>query len=661
MGLISQQSIESVINANDIVEVVSSYVRLEKRSSLNLFGLCPFHEEKTPSFSVSPGKQIFYCFGCQKGGNVIKFIQEIEHVSYPEAIRRLADKAGITIEESGDDSWKEKYERDNLVYEALLEAARFFYSRLEDAEGTEARNYLEQRGISKSLYRKYGLGYAPKQGQAMYDWLAKKGIADQVMLEGGLILKSRGEGYYDFFRHRVMFPIMDTAGRVLAFGGRSIRDDGPKYINSPETVVYTKGKHLFGLPQAVKSARKEWFLVEGYFDVIALAKVGMDNVVAPLGTALTDYQARAIGRHADTVNLLMDNDRAGRDASLRARTILENKGIATRFILLKGAKDPDEYFSSFGCERLTAALSETLDATEYQLALLKLDVDSVLGMPSADYRNGALDLLAAEPDIVKRELYSGRLAKELQINRRAIREEVERRHNVMKAGPRGAVSQQRDLRRGNVRRDNRRKLRKYNEDEIFILMMLADNTQLIHIKPSVPKAKLGGYALSDDTGAFLSSEQATAPLSASDFGNGFLREVAALSIIEAAKGSLTLAALHANIDNIWETNENKLSDDERDDSAPDVPELVHSMVQQQFNAYDASELSKQSLGRVYLQRLIHLRLSQWERQATIINRKAGELEMAGSDKEAAEHYANAVTLTTAAQVFRMITQGEQQT
>ncbi|HZK28722.1 MAG TPA: toprim domain-containing protein, partial [Clostridia bacterium] len=398
--------------------------------------------------------------------------------------------------------------------------------------------------------------------------------------------------------------------------------------------------------------------VEGYMDVLALTRAGVDNVVAALGTALTDYQARAIGRYADTVDILMDNDRAGRDASLRARDILDKIAIETRFILLKGAKDPDEYISTFGCERLVSALDEKLDATEYQLELLKLDADTVIGMPEADYRNKALDLLSAEPDIVKRELYSGRLAKELQINTRAIREEVERRHNETKSDPRAVSSRQGESRRGDVKGEGRRSLRGHDEDEIFILMMIADNTQLIHVKPKVPKSKLAGYALSGDTDAFLSSERATAPLAASDFRDGFLRQVADLSIKEAKSGGLTLASLHAIVDNTWETYKKKSVDDEREDPSFDVPDLIHAKIGQQFNTYNASERSKASLEGIYLQRLTHLRLWEWEREASFIHKKAGELEMAGSDQEAAEHYAQAAKLTTAAQAFRMITQGE---
>ncbi len=659
MGLISRHSIEMVIEANDIVDVVSSYVRLDKKSSLNLFGLCPFHEEKTPSFSVSPGKQIFYCFGCQKGGNVIKFIQEIEHLTYPEAIRFLADRKGLTLEEEEDGIWKERFEKQRDAYEALREAAGFFYRQLEGPQGREARDYLKKRGIDRRLYRKYGLGYAPPYGPGLYGWLADKSISDEAMVSAGLVRPDQrsGKGYYDFFRHRLIFPIIDRSGRVLAFGGRALEDKGPKYINSSETLVYQKGKHLFGIPQAVKSGSDFWFLVEGYMDVLALSRAGIDHAVAPLGTALTLAQAQLIGRYVDRVVILMDSDRAGREASLRSGEILEKAGLAAQYLFLQEAKDPDDYLNLLGRERLLAALERTYDRTGYLLALLKYDRDQAIGMPASDYRDRAIDLLAAEPDGTRREIYGGQLAKELQISRRAVTEEIERRRGLVnksrqadQAGP--SSDKKRRQRRSAQEEDQTREL------ELMLLTLLANQNQLGKLTISFKDKGLSGYALKEDIKAYLTSEAVLAPLSEADFARGSMRTIARLALEDAGDGRLTLASLHSIVDSILE----KMKEDPQEEPSPGPsldPDRIHSMIQKQVQAIEGSRLAAEAQERVFLQKLGELRLDNWRRQASRINQKGHELEMDGRDQEADNYYKQAAKLSTAANAFRMIIQGEE--
>lgn len=647
-----------MISANDIVDVISRYVRLEKKSSQNLFGLCPFHDEKTPSFSVSPGKQIFYCFGCHKGGNVIKFIQEIEHLSFPEAIHLLAERAGIAIEESEEDSeWRDKRERERAAAEALLEAARFYHSTLESPAGLEARRYLEKRGVDQVLRRRYGLGYAPERGDALQNALRERGIPANAMLDAGLIARSsRGESYYDFFRHRVLFPIIDARGKVLAFGGRAIREGGPKYINSPDTIVYQKGRHLFGWPQAVNANQRTWFLVEGYMDVIALAKAGIYQAVAPLGTALTTYQARSISRHVDRVIILMDSDRAGREAALRAQEIFESIDVPSRFVLLKEAKDPDEYFSKFGCERLTAALSRSLDKTEYRLALLKTDADSVIGVPSSDYRNQAINILSKENDGVKREIYGGRLAKELQLNARVLQDEIERRRassseqeeTAPVPGPPGTA----------INQPRKRVSTRLKGSELFLLTLLTFDHTLAKLRPELSESKWSGYMVPDEVKAILLSDEAARPLSPDDFNSEFMRLLAEEVIGGAGEGELTLAALDAQIGNTRARLAEKDSLPQDETGQEKTDDELHAMLMRLHLEITDSRMTKEEMKEVFLHRLALLRIMNWDTKARYCIQEAHELELSGEEKKAKRRYAEAASLTMAAQTFRMLIQGE---
>lgn len=657
LGLIPQQSIDAVINASDIVEVVSRYVRLEKKSSLNLFGLCPFHDEKTPSFSVSPGKQIFYCFGCHKGGNVIKFIQEIEHLSFPEAVRFLAERAGIAIVEIEEDSqWREKTDRRRAASEALLEAARYYHTQLESAEGKDARLYLENRGVDENLRRKYGLGFAPAQGDALYRSLKDRGISDIAMLDSGLIVKSsRREGYYDFFRQRVMFPIIEGRGKVLAFGGRAIRDSGPKYINSPDSIVYRKGRHLFGMPQAIGTKERVWYLVEGYMDVIALAKVGIYHAVAPLGTAVTDYQARAIGRHVDSVLLLMDSDRAGIEAALRAHEIFESIEVPAKFILLKGAKDPDDMLNQFGRRHLMASLGNALDKTEYLLELLKVGDDTERAVTQADYRNRAIDILAQENDGVKREIYGGKLANELQLNTGSLIREIERRRSLLikrddTSGDTSPSSQVAQRRRTRV--SGRTVSR-----ELFILTLLTFERSLVHLKSRLNESDLYGFVLTDDVKSLLLSDEARRSLSPDDFSSDFMRLLAHIIIQEATTNDLTLAGLDAAIGSTLARMSDGLPEEETSKLAKSADGL-HTLLIRQHREVSEANFTVDELGDIFLDRLAYLRMSNWASCAERWNREANEHSLSGSEKEAESLYAKAATYTMAAETYRMLIQGD---
>ena len=657
MGLISRHSIDAVIEANDIVDVVSSYVRLEKKSALNLFGLCPFHEEKTPSFSVSPGKQIFYCFGCQKGGNVIKFIQEMERLSYPDAIRFLADRAGVVLEETEDSQWKERFESQNQAYEALREAARYFYTNLESPAGQQARDYLTGRGIGRSLYRTYGMGFSPPGRTELFRALREKHIPIQAMLDGGLIKQSGKDDYYDFFYRRIMFPIMDTSGRVLAFGGRALVDEGPKYINSPETLVYQKGKHLFGLPQAARTRSKHWFLVEGYLDVLALAKAGLGNAVAPLGTALTHYQAQAIGRYVSMVHILMDNDPAGREASLRSGDILQRSGLSVRYILLDGAKDPDDFLNLYGKERLSVVLKDTLDRPAYRLAVLKQECLADQAITENEYRDRALDLLAEEEDSTKREIYGGQIARELQISHRAVGEEIERRRGLKMTAGRAQVSYGRGQRQPAGKKQGRPSSI-FAEEEVMLLMLLANNNQVARLQLPVSEESIAAFTINEEVRIFLTSDRVRSPLDPDDFTPGPLREIAIQAIERAGQGGLTLAGLHSIVDSILARG-NEVDEKQKPGRLPD-PDKIHTVIQRQYQEMSGNQQSPQPEKEeaIFRQKLGRRRMSGWRREAARLNQLAQKLELEGSEEEAGNYYSKAADLVTAADIFRMILQGD---
>ncbi|HZK42040.1 MAG TPA: toprim domain-containing protein, partial [Clostridia bacterium] len=414
--------------------------------------------------------------------------------------------------------------------------------------------------------------------------------------------------------------------------------------------------HLFGIPQAVKSGSDFWFLVEGYMDVLALSRAGIDHAVAPLGTALTLAQAQLIGRYVDRVVILMDSDRAGREASLRSGEILEKAGLAAQYLFLQEAKDPDDYLNLLGRERLLATLERTYDRTGYLLALLKHDRDQAIGMPASDYRDRAIDLLAAEPDGTRREIYGGQLAKELQISRRAVNEEIERRRGLVnqkeEAGQAGPSSQK-----------DRRQSRSAQEDdqayelELMLLTLLANQNQLGKLTISFKDKRLSGYALKDDIKAYLTSEAVLAPLSEADFARGKMRAIARLALEDAGDGRLTLASLHSIVDSILEKMKAE-SEEESPDPSLD-PDRIHSMIQKQVQTIEGSRLATEAQERVFLQKLGELRLDNWRRQASRINQKGHELEMDGRDQEANNYYKQAAKLSTAANAFRMIIQGEE--
>ena len=418
--------IDELTARNPIEDVVGQYVTL-KRSGANMFGLCPFHGEKTASFSVAPDKGIYYCFGCHKGGGVINFQMEIEGLSYPDAVRSLAKRVGMEVPE--DEQYQSRYRQQERQWALHKEAARFFHSQLYAPVGAEALNYALGRGMSKYILTTFGVGYAPDSWSGLTDTLRKKGYTDEEIRESGLVSISRKNGnLFDRFRDRLMFPIIDVRGNVIAFGGRVIKKDSEaaKYLNSPETLIFNKRKNLFGLNLAKKTKHPYFILVEGNIDVVALHQYGFDNAVASLGTSLTEEQAALLSRYTDQVVLIYDGDNAGQNATRRAIPILEKAGMQVKVLQLRDAKDPDEFLKKFGADRFRLLLEESSNRVEYQLNAILKKYDLRDDDQKVKYLQESAELICTLSSAVQREVYSGRVAEVAKISMDAMKMEVNR-------------------------------------------------------------------------------------------------------------------------------------------------------------------------------------------------------------------------------------------
>ena len=360
----SEDFLNEIAERNEIEDVVGSYVRLEKRSGQNLFGLCPFHSEKTASFSVSPSKQIYYCFGCGKGGGVINFVMEIEGMNFPEAVEFLANRAGIKMPEEEADPLSQKRSRMLALNKA---AARFFYDSLHTPAGQKAQSYLEARKLSAATAKNFGLGFAPDTWDSLKNAMNAAGWSDLDLFDAGLVKRGKNGGFYDAFRNRLMFPVIDVRGNVIGFSGRILGDGEPKYLNTPETRVFDKGSNLFGLNLAKKSRLGYLILVEGNVDVVMLHQAGFDCAVASLGTSLTAEQARLISRYTNEVVLAYDSDAAGQKASQRAIGLFEKLDVKTKVLRMDGAKDPDEYIKSKGPDAFRNLIERSESQIDFRL------------------------------------------------------------------------------------------------------------------------------------------------------------------------------------------------------------------------------------------------------------------------------------------------------
>ncbi len=368
-----EELIEEVRTKNDIVDVISGYVRIQKKGS-NYFGLCPFHNERSPSFSVSPGKQIYYCFGCGAGGNVITFLMEYENATFQEAVKQLADKAGIDLPEMEyNEEARQKESRRSRLLEINKEAARYYYYMLRNPRGRVGLQYLSGRQLTEETMKKFGLGYADGAGSDLTAYLRSKGYADELLQESGLIAFDERRGIHDKFWNRVMFPIQDGNHRVIGFGGRVMGDAKPKYLNSPETMIFDKSRNLYGLNFARSSRKGNIILCEGYMDVIAMHQAGFTQAVASLGTAFTTGQASLLRRYTEDVLLAYDSDGAGVNAAMRAIGILKESGLRGRVIDMKPYKDPDEFMKNLGAAAFQERIEQAQNSFFFELSVLERD------------------------------------------------------------------------------------------------------------------------------------------------------------------------------------------------------------------------------------------------------------------------------------------------
>ena len=423
--------IDELTARNPIEDVVGQYVTL-KRSGSNLFGLCPFHGEKTASFSVSPDKGIYYCFGCHKGGGVINFQMEIEGLSYPDAVRALAKRVGMEVPD--DEQYQSRYRQQERLWALSKEAARFFNAQLYAPQGREGLAYAQKRGMPQSTLTKFGIGFAPDSWDALTKAMLAKGYTEEELKDSGLVSVSQKSGrIYDRFRNRLMFPIIDVRGNVIGFGGRVMDDSTPKYLNSPETLIFNKRKNLFALNLAKKSKLGFLILVEGYMDAVALHQYGFDCAVASLGTSLTEEHATLLSRYTEQVVLIYDGDQAGQNATQRAIPMLEKAGLQVKVLKMRDAKDPDEYLKKFGADRFRLLLEESSNRVEYQLNAILRKYDLSQDEERVRFIAEASEFIAGLGNAVQREVYGTRAAEAASISYDAIKIEINKAYRRLQA------------------------------------------------------------------------------------------------------------------------------------------------------------------------------------------------------------------------------------
>ena len=427
----SDDIIEEVRQKNDIVDVVSQYVKLTRKGS-SYFGLCPFHNEKTPSFSVTPGKQMYYCFGCGAGGNVFNFIMEYENYTFGEALKHLADRAGVElpqIEYSKED--KEKAQQKAELLEINKQAAQYFYYQLRTEKGRQGLRYLTGRGLSEETMRKFGLGYSDKFSDGLYRYLKGKGYKDDRLRESGLFNVDERHGMYDKFWNRVIFPIMDVNNRVIGFGGRVMGDGKPKYLNSPETKIFDKSRNLYGLNIARTTRKKYLILCEGYMDVISMHQAGFTNAVASLGTALTSGHASLLKRYTQEVLLLYDSDEAGIRAALRGIPILREAGVNSRVVNLKPYKDPDEFIKNMGAEAFEERLNQASDSFMFRVGIAEGEFPMEEPQGQNRFFERCAEMLLELKDELERNLYIEAIVKKYRSIYGVSVEDLRKRVNTL--------------------------------------------------------------------------------------------------------------------------------------------------------------------------------------------------------------------------------------
>ena len=428
----SDELIDEIRNRNDIVDIISQYVVL-KRSGRNFFGLCPFHKEKSPSFSVSPDKQIFHCFGCGVGGNVFHFISKIENISFRDALETLADRAGVELPMLENDGDSKLALLKSRVYEINKCAAEFYHENLYKPTAKMAQDYVKKRKLDNNTLKSFLIGYSGNFDE-LYNLLKSKGYTEEEILASSLVNKNPDGKFIDRFRKRLMFPIQDVRGRVIAFGGRVLDDSKPKYINSPENIVYSKGRHLYGLNVAKKYETKKIIIVEGYMDAVSLHQRGIHNAVASLGTAMTEAQGRLLRKSSEQVIIGYDSDGAGQAATQRGLDILQSLGCDVRVLQIEGAKDPDEFVVKYGPERFQKQVDKAISLVEYKVKTLTKNLDLENANDKIKFLKEIAKVLSRIDNDIEKEVYADKISIEYKVSKDAIYAEINKLENVNAKG-----------------------------------------------------------------------------------------------------------------------------------------------------------------------------------------------------------------------------------
>ena len=480
MAYYSDELIEEVRSRNDVVDVISGYVRLQKKGS-TYFGLCPFHNEKTPSFSVSPGKQMYYCFGCGAGGNVFTFMMQYENFTFQEAMQSLADRAGIELpKQEMSAAQREAADRRSKLLEINKVAAKYFYMLLRSPQGVHALRYFEERQLSKETMQHFGLGYSNKFSDDLYQYLKKQGYEDDLLKDSGLVSIDERRGGHDKFWNRAMFPIMDANNRVIGFGGRVMGEGEPKYLNSPETMIFDKSRNLYGLNFARVSRRSHILLCEGYMDVIALHQAGFDNAVASLGTALTAGHANLLKRYTKEVYLTYDSDGAGVKAALRAIPILKEVGITTKVINMRPHKDPDEFIKALGAEAYQDRIDHAENSFMFEIRILEQQYDMKDPESKSAFYHEVAKKLCSFTEKIERDIYIQAVAEKYMLPTQDLQRLVGKYGMQME----GIRKQPTQLKTGiNEKNASARGIKKEDgmkQSQKLLLTWLIENTGLYH-------------------------------------------------------------------------------------------------------------------------------------------------------------------------------------
>lgn len=473
----SEELIDEIRNSNDIVDIISQYVIL-KRSGRNFFGLCPFHKEKTPSFSVSPDKQIFHCFGCGAGGNVIHFISKIENVDFKESLEILADRAGIKLPTLENNVDSKRLELKEKVYEINKLVAMYYHETLYKPQAKPAQEYVKKRKLDNKALKEFCIGYA-ENANVLYKLLKEKGFTEEEILASDLVIK-KGNNYVDRFKNRLIFPIQDIRNRFIAFGGRVLDNSLPKYINSPENIVYSKARNLYGLNVAKNTKTRKLIIVEGYMDTVSLHQRGIDNVVASCGTALTEAQGRLLRKYAEKVIISYDSDSAGQAATLRGLEILNNLGCDIRILQMEGAKDPDEYVIKYGNGRFNDLVENAISLVEFKIKVLKKGLNIENTKDKIKFMNEIAKILGGVDNKIEQEIYIDKISSDYNISKEAIYAQINKNEYSNNKGAK--ILESSSIRKPTIKRQEKEINPELEKRENIIISLLIDGGEEVYNK-----------------------------------------------------------------------------------------------------------------------------------------------------------------------------------